>query len=123
MKEYDPGEIRIEEAARLAIVKYAKLFRATDAELYKAIPNSLKKMLVLDEWYHKDFIVQYTGNFTDEQIKIAYDLNKKAGGFAGDSFEDFKTILLNNQIEIERDNKESWDNNQPGGYETWQQLA
>jgi len=67
--------------------------------------------------------VQYTGNFTDEQMKIAYDLNKKAGGFAGNSFEDFKAILLNNQIEIERDNKDSWDNNRPGSYETWQQLA
>lgn len=47
--------VGIEAVARLATKKYRNLFRATDEELYDAIPKDLKKLLVLDEWYHRDF--------------------------------------------------------------------
>jgi hypothetical protein len=48
-------DIGIEAVARLAAKRHPNLFRATDEELYRAIPGDLKKILVLDEWYHKDF--------------------------------------------------------------------
>lgn len=48
-------DVGIEAVARLAAKRNQDLFRATDEELYHAIPPDMKKLLVLDEWYHKDF--------------------------------------------------------------------
>src|SRR5687768_3581463 len=42
LKEYEPGEISVEEVGRLLVTKHRDLLRATDNELYKSIPAHLK---------------------------------------------------------------------------------
>lgn len=123
LREYEPDEISIEEAARLAITKHRELFRATDAELYKAIPTDLRKILVLDEWYHKDFMMQYEQVITEIEIQKAYNYSKSIGSLTGITFEDFKSMIVENEKEAKKNNQDSWKNNRPGSYETWQQLA
>jgi len=123
LKEYEPGEIRIEEAGRLAVVAHGNLFRATDEELYKSIPKDLKKILVLDEWHHKDFIEIYTPAFSEEQLKSIYAFNKELSGLSGIDFETFRASSKKQQIRNEEINKAEWTENRPGVYETWQLLA
>ncbi|NJO02725.1 MAG: hypothetical protein HC880_14510 [Bacteroidia bacterium] len=55
LSEIESREIRWEEAGRLLITQHQNVFRATNPELYKSIPANLDKILVLNEWYHKDF--------------------------------------------------------------------
>jgi hypothetical protein len=112
LKEYEPGEINVEEAARLLILKHGDIFRATDEELYKPIPPNLKKILVLDEWYHKEFYLSWSP-FDDPEILKKFDL---------------ESVYIQEMIKTEkeknaRQNREEWENNRPGSYETWQQIA
>ncbi|MEL6988675.1 MAG: hypothetical protein AAGK97_12700 [Bacteroidota bacterium] len=44
------------ELGRYLVIEYSHLFRATDEELNKYLPEGLEKILVLDEWYHKDYV-------------------------------------------------------------------
>ena len=67
LKEFEPNEISAEEVARLLILTHRELFRATEEELYKSIPANLKKISVIDEWYHKDFNLQVTPTMTDDE--------------------------------------------------------
>jgi len=62
LKEYEPNEISAEEVGRLLIVSQNQNFISVpmDSELYKSIPTDLKKILVLDEWFHS-----LITNFTD----------------------------------------------------------
>ncbi|NTS44006.1 hypothetical protein HRG84_24215 [Flavisolibacter sp. BT320] len=46
---------RIEAVARVAAKRNQDLFRATDKELYEAIPGDMRKLMVVDEWFHKDY--------------------------------------------------------------------
>lgn len=55
LNEYEPESICIEEAARFLYVKHTSIFNATEEELTAVIPEGLNKILVLDEWFHKDF--------------------------------------------------------------------
>lgn len=41
--------------ARLLAIRNPSIFTANDIELHKSIPKKLQKILVLDEWHHKDF--------------------------------------------------------------------
>jgi hypothetical protein len=121
--EFEPGEITVEEAARLAVITYRDLFRATDPELYKSIPNELEKILVLDEWYHRDFILIDTGNFSDDNIKSMFHFNKDCLESSDIDLTHFEHLLQTRQAENEKINEQEWTNNRPGSYETWQQLA
>ncbi|TWJ02228.1 hypothetical protein JN11_01200 [Mucilaginibacter frigoritolerans] len=122
--EYEAGEITLVEAARLSIINYAHLFRATEDALYKSLPKSLKKVLVLDEWFHKDFIEIPISPFeSDEQIKQVFDFNKQLTGLEGIDFETFKSITKNQDVNKSKLNEQEWINNRPSSYETWQQLA
>ncbi len=104
LKEYEPDEILIEEACRLLVIKHRNLFRATEDELYKSIPQDLDKILVIDEWFHKDF---YQNDIDPSQ-------NHPLKGTI--NFDDY------NERRIEQ-NKEEWNSNRPGSYETWQLIA
>jgi hypothetical protein len=42
LKEYEPGEISLEEVGRFLLISNQDLLRATDEELYKSIPKDLK---------------------------------------------------------------------------------
>jgi len=123
LKEYEPGQISIEEAARLAIIGHHGLFRANDDQLYKSIPKELKKILVLDEWHHRDFIELYAPAMSEDQLKSIYTFNKELSGLGGVDFETFRNLSNGQQIRNEERNKTEWTENRPGVYETWQQLA
>lgn len=112
LKEYEPDEISVEEAGRLAIINHGYLFRATDEELYKSIPADLEKILVLDEWYHKDFY-QETSPFDSPMRSGMFDLSN----------EFMQNVMREQKERTAAANLEEWENNRPGSYETWQQLA
>jgi hypothetical protein len=89
LKEYTPNEIRIEDVGRLLVTQHRELFRATDEELYARIPKDLRKILILDEWFHKDFDFDPSPTMSDEKIKEVYDFNKDLTGLGGMNLKDF----------------------------------
>ncbi len=123
LKEYEPNTITIEEAGRLALITHRDWFRATDDELYQFIPTDLKKILALDEWFHKDFSLQSTQTMTDEHLRQTYEFNKKLTGLGGMSFESFAQALRQNELQADEWNKQEWEHNRPSTYETWQLIA
>jgi hypothetical protein len=124
LKEYEPGKVSIEEAARLAVISQSELFRATDEELYKSIPADLKKILVLDEWHHKDFLELSYPQTSDEHIKYTYEYNKELnGGVADIDFETFARLLKEQEQRMANSNKRNRNKKRPGAYETWKQIA
>lgn len=122
LSELERGEIRIEEAARLAILKYRNPFRATDTELYKAIPANLKKIIVLDEWYHRDYDL-FLPIPSESEIKRAYEFNKASMQQNGMSLEDLLRLTEKQNEEFKKLNDENYANNRPSSYETWQLIA
>jgi hypothetical protein len=126
LAEYEPNEIRIEEAARLSIIKYRDYFRATDIELYRCIPINLQKILILDEWHHKDFSLSdnlRSSDITDEMIKQSFEQAKDEFIKHGIDLETFKKSIKEQKENQDRDNKEMIDNNSPSKYETWNLIA
>jgi hypothetical protein len=123
LKEYEPNEISAEEIGRFIITKHNALFRATDQELYKSIPADLKKIVVLDEWYHRDFQLLLVPALTDEHLKQTYEFNKNLTGSEVMDFETFAASFRQQQRLKEDWNKENLENNSPSSYETWQQIA
>lgn len=123
LKEDEPNEISAEEAGRLIVLQNRDLLRASDNELYKSIPADLKKLLVLDDWFHKDFQLEISPTMTDEHIRQTYEFNKNLTGFDTVTFESFKQSLRQQEILSNDWNREIWENNRPSSYETWQQIA
>jgi hypothetical protein len=123
LKEYEPNEITAEEVGRLIVSQHQELFRATDLELNKSIPKDLKKIMVLDEWFHKDFNFIISPTLTEEQLLSTYEYNKKLTGFEGITFEDFTESHRRHEILSNLGNRNIWGNNRPSSYETWQQIA
>jgi hypothetical protein len=126
LTEFEPNTIKVEEAARLSILKYREYFRATDEELYKCIPKNLKRVLVLDEWYHKDFYVSENiteASLTEEKIRESYEFGKKELQKLGIDYESFKKSLKEQKIQEDKYNKDLVKNNSPSTYETWRMIA
>ena len=123
LKEYEPDVISAEEAGRLVVSQHRNLFRATDQELYKSISSDLQKILVLDEWYHKDFTEITQPTLSDEQIKRAYALQQTFKDPLEMSLEGFTELLRNQETMNSQWNATQWQDNRPSSYETWQQLA
>jgi len=133
LKEYEPGEIRVEEAARLLVVKYGELFRATDDELYRSIPKNMKKILVIDEWHHRDFFqesVNVVSNLpfpvtTPEKLNEAFENQLEFFTEKNISKEEFVKLfdMTDYDEKINLANQKEWENNRPGSYETWQLIA
>ncbi|RXK58047.1 hypothetical protein ESA94_18715 [Lacibacter luteus] len=124
IKEYEPGEISLEEVGRLLITKHRDLFRATDEELYKSIPKELKKIFVIDEWYHRDFneIIQPT--ISDEHLRTTYEFNKNlVGGEYPLDFETFASMFRQQEKSAGEYNQNQYQDNRPSSYETWQLIA
>lgn len=126
LKEYRPGEISLEEVSRLLITKRRgrELLRATDEELYKSIPKDLKKLLVIDEWYHRDFTEIVHPTISDEHLRTTYEFNKNL--VAGQDFMDFESFanLFRQQEQSNSNfNQSQWQASRPSSYETWQLLA
>ncbi len=111
LKEYESNKIAGEEAARLVAQKYRDLFRATNDELYKSLPNDLHKILVKDEWHHKEFH-QSKSPFEKPEMLSRFDLNNPS-----------VKEMVNQELDKSRKwNLEQWSN-RPSNYETWQQIA
>jgi hypothetical protein len=123
LKEYEPNEISAEEVGRLVVSQNRDLFRATDMELHQFIPTHLKKILVLDEWFHKDFPLQISPKMTDEHLRQTFEFNKKLNGLDGMNFERFAQAFRQQEILSDDWNREIWENNRPSSYETWQLIA
>ncbi|HEY8999922.1 MAG TPA: hypothetical protein VIM89_01120 [Mucilaginibacter sp.] len=123
LNNYQVGKIGIEDAARLIVINHTDLFRASDKELYKSIPEDLKKILVLDEWYHKDFIEIDSPNISDEHLNYIYDFNRNLTGLNDIDIEAFSNMIRTQESNNQESNKSAWINNRPSSYETWQQLA
>lgn len=121
--ECEPDRISPEEVGRLLIIQYQDLFRATDAELYKSVPAHLTKILVLDEWYHRDFNLSAPAALSDEAIRQTYDFNKQLTGLGGMSLEAFAASIQQQQQLQNDQNRAEWEHNRPGSYETWPMLA
>lgn len=124
LKEYEPGEISLEEVGRLLTIKHRDLFRASDEELYKSIPEELRKLFVIDEWHHRDFdeIVQPT--ISDEQLRTTYEFNKNLvdGEYPLD-YETFAHMLREQEKTTGEYNQNQYQDNRPSSYETWQMIA
>jgi hypothetical protein len=123
LKQYERNEIHWEEAARLLTTQHRNLFRATDEELYKSIPTDLKKILVVDEWYHKDFELQLQPTISDEHLRQTYEFNKNITGASGMDLETFAASFRQQQNRNDDWNKEQWNDTRPSANETWQLLA
>lgn len=123
LKEYEPNEISAEEVGRFVVSQNRDLFRATDSELYKSIPTELEKILVLDEWFHKDFQLQISPTMTDEHLRQTFEFNKNLTGLGGMTFESFAQSFRQQEILSDDWNREIWENNRPSSYETWQLIA
>jgi hypothetical protein len=124
LKEYEPAEISIEEVGRLLVTKHRGLFRATDEELYKSIPHHLSKILVIDEWHHRDFNEILQPAMSDKQLRSTYEFNKNIG--AGEypiDYESFLVLFRQQEATTSNYNKSQWQDNRPSSYETWQLIA
>lgn len=121
--EDEPNDISVEAVGRLVVSQNQDLFRATDNELYKSIPTDLAKILVLDEWFHKDFQLQTSPTMTDEHLRLTFELNKNLTGLEGMTFESFAQALRQQQILSDDWNRKIWENSRPSSYETWQLIA
>lgn len=111
LKEYEPGEISAEEVGRLLILKHRDLFRATDEELYRSIPKDLEKILVIDEWYHKEFC-QSRSPFEKPKMLARFDMTDP----------NIQAMVQRELDQTARANERNWAD-RPGSYETWQQIA
>jgi hypothetical protein len=124
LKEYEPNEISAEEVARFTVIEHRQLFRATDDELYKSIPADLKKLLVLDEWYHRDFMEILQPGMTDEHLRQTYEFNKNLSvGQEYMDYESFAALFRQGEQTNDEFNQQQWQDNRPSSYETWQQIA
>lgn len=111
LKEIEPGAIAGEEVLRFMVARNRPLFRATDNELYRWIPSTLKKILVLDEWHHKSFH-QTRSPFENPQFLLRFDQNNPV----------IAAMILEELKKSEHWNSVQWEN-RPSTYETWQQIA
>lgn len=124
LKEFEPGEISLEEVGRLLITKRQDLFRATDGELYKSLPKDLKKILVIDKWYHRDFVEIIQPTLSGEHLKRVYEFNKNlATGQQYTDYESFATMFRRQEQSNSDFNESQWRDNRPSSYETWQLIA
>lgn len=123
LKEYEPNTISVEEAARLAILENREAFRATDEELYKSLPSDLNKILVIDEWYHKDFNEIAQPTVSEEHLKQTFDINKLVQQQLGLSEEEFVAMFRDQEARTDEWNQSQWQDNRPSSYETWQMIA
>jgi hypothetical protein len=120
----EPGQIRLEEVGRLLITRHRDLLRATDEELYKSIPKDLKKILVIDEWYHRDFNEIEQPTMSDEHLRSTYEFNKNLveGQYPLD-YESFASLFRQQEQSNNNYNQKQWQDNRPSSYETWQLIA
>ena len=111
LRDDESGEIACEEVLRLSVTGRRDLFRATNEELYRGIADSMRKVLVLDEWHHRSFS-QNRSAFDDPAFVSRFDRSIPS-----------VDAMIEEELEKTRAyNAELWKN-RPSSYETWQQIA
>ncbi|HTJ11793.1 MAG TPA: hypothetical protein VL547_07200 [Dinghuibacter sp.] len=116
LRTFDPeddyaSEFPGEGVLRLLVPRHRDIFRATDEELYKGIPSTLHKVLVLDEWHHKRFH-QSSSPFESPEFLASFDQGNP-----------FIATMIQDELEKNaRYNAKEWET-RPSSYETWQQIA
>ncbi len=123
LNEYEPGEISWEETGRMLVLQNRSLFRATDAELYTRLPKDLKKIMALDEWYHRDYLLLHSEVMSDAAILNAYEFNKQFSIEQRMDYETFKLAIRKDEERRGENNRKEINKNRPGAYETWKQIA
>lgn len=121
--EYEPGRTSLDEVGRLLILKHADLLRATDAELYQSLPAHLHKLLVLNDWYHRDFDQRAPVELSDESLTAVYQLSQASLAAAGIDQAGLAALVQAQQVRQAQQNRDEWEQKRPSSYETWQQLA
>jgi hypothetical protein len=105
------------EAMRQLVCAHPQTFRATAKELYQYLPKDMERVLVLDNWYHKSYQLDYVLQLdTHGVLSLAQDF-RSVLDTTGHSLETKKS-LLNVLI-----NDMARKQNAPGSYETWPMLA
>ncbi len=123
-KENEPGEISIAKVGRLLITIHRDLLRATEEELYKSIPKELKKILVLDEWYHRDYTEMILPAMSEAKLREIYAFNKAlVGGEYPVDYDTYITSIRQQEKLADEYNQGQYRENRPGAYETWQLIA
>jgi hypothetical protein len=120
---YSTSRIRVEAALRLITQRHRALFRATDDELYKSVPRDLKKIMTLDEWYHRDFNYDPRPPITVEALREIYDHHKKMSPRWGMTFDEILGITRAKERRYEDANKVQLNITRPSLCETWNLLA
>jgi hypothetical protein len=121
--EYKPRRITMDEAGRLLVRDHAALFRATDQELYKSLPKHLQKILVLDEWHHRDFDQSLPLDASPETVEAVYQTNQTSLETAGINLDALAAAMQAQQERTIQQNQKAWEDDRPSSYETWQQVA
>jgi hypothetical protein len=123
LKQYVPGVIAVEEAARWLILEHHALLRATDEELYTCIPPDLSKILVVDAWYHKDFVLSHLPAVTEMQAGDAYAQMHPTVKQQVGPFKRLMRLIRINEKRVYNYDREQWAQNRPSTYETWHLIA
>jgi hypothetical protein len=121
--EYEPGRITMDEVGRLLVRDHGALFRATDKELHKSLPADLQKILVLDEWHHRDFYQSRVVEATGPTVEEIYKTSQQSLEASGIGLTDLVAAIQAQKERTTQQNQEAWENDRPSSYETWQQLA
>lgn len=123
-QKYNNGKILSEEICRVVVKNNPDIFRATDDELHKSIPRELQKIMVIDEWYHRDFVLQPAPpGMSDDALRHTFEYNQKLTGMGGMTSEQFAASFKQQQSMNDEWNREQWENNRPGAYETFKLIA
>lgn len=105
------------EAMRQLVSARPQTFRATPRELFQYLPKDMERILVLDNWYHKSYELDYVLQLDAQGVlSLARDF-RSVLDTTGQSLET-KAALLNVLI-----NDMARRQNAPGSYETWPMLA
>jgi hypothetical protein len=83
----------------------------------------LKKILVLDEWHHKYFVLSIHPTLSDEHLLQTYELNKSLQTAGYIDFESFTKQFRHSEMLSDEWNRELWETARPSSYESWQQIA
>ena len=69
-----PTDVDFSDLSRYLAYEYEELCRATDEELRYCLPNDLPKIMVIDEWHHKNYSVSdNSANSSLNPISISGD--------------------------------------------------
>lgn len=113
----------MDSVARFVVQQNRSVFRATDEELFKCLPEQLVKIIVLDEWHHRDFGYDPKPPLTDHVLKEMFYANEEWLQKQGTNIKKFTEKIRKYEKWNEEVNKEHWKKTRPSLLETWKMVA